>query len=384
MRVGLLVAALLLASCSLHETVQPSDIAPASADAALRAYYNQLDLELPKAPVGPALPAANTVLQRIGFGSCQTSATPIPILDQITAENADLFIYLGDNVYGSGRPGNATLPNLREQYANLAALPEFQRLRQQTPMMAIWDDHDYGMGDGGGDFAFKHMAEKIFLEFWNEPKTSIRRKRDGLYDAKVFGVKGNQVQIIMLDTRFFRSSPLIPSDEPFAKGKERYLPSFDPNMTMLGGEQWRWFAEQLQQPADIRLVVTSLQVLPEDHGWEAWHNLELQRQKFFQTLQTSQAKGIIILSGERHLSAFYKKEGIADYPIYEFTASSLNRKFADKTDEYDTLQLAPAYTPHNYGMIEIDWEGRNLSLQVKGENGKTQRELQLSFSDIGL
>ncbi|MDA0348331.1 MAG: hypothetical protein O3C43_17955 [Verrucomicrobia bacterium] len=55
----------------------------------------------------------------------------------------------------------------------------------------------------------KVETQKLFLDFFNEPVESARRQREGIYDAKVFGPKGKRVQIILLDTRYFRG-PLKP------------------------------------------------------------------------------------------------------------------------------------------------------------------------------
>jgi len=373
-----------LAAASSEVPISVQVPIPVSADAALREFYDNQKIDLPKAPAGPALPASDKVLTKIAFGSCQTSWKPIPILDQVVAENPDLFIYLGDNVYGDERRGNALLPNLRQQYADLAERPAFARLRKQTPMMTMWDDHDYAMNDAGGDFAFKYFAKQAFLEFWNEPKDSIRRQREGLYDAKTFGVNGQRVQIIMLDTRYFRSSPLVPTDDRGAKGKERYLSSSDPNMTILGEAQWKWFEQQLQQPADIRFIVTSIQALAADHGWEAWDEFEPQRQQFFDTIKASKAKGVVIISGDRHMAAFYRKDDATDYALYEFTSSALNMSFTDKITEYDSLQLVEGVAPNNYGTIDIDWQARKLTMQIKGEAGEVLRKLDVEFAEIGL
>ena len=37
---------------------------------------------------------------RIGFGSCLKQDKPMPIFDSIKKENLDLFLMIGDNVYG--------------------------------------------------------------------------------------------------------------------------------------------------------------------------------------------------------------------------------------------------------------------------------------------
>jgi hypothetical protein len=47
-----------------------------------------------------------------------------------------------------------------------------------------------------------------------------------------------------------------------ARRKERYLPDPDPAKTMLGDAQWAWLRAQLQQPAELRLIVSSVRSWP--------------------------------------------------------------------------------------------------------------------------
>ncbi len=379
MRLGIIGLCLGLAACATNVR----QTSPGTFEA-LDQYYASLDIDLPRAPTGAAALPADTLLTKIAMGSCQASWKPIPILDAVAREEAQLFLYLGDNVYGDTRRGNADLPNLRQQYADLAKREEFARLRSSTPILATWDDHDYGLNDAGGDFAFKRWAKEIFLTFWGEDETSVHRTREGLYDSRIYGPEGSRVQIIMLDTRSFRSSPLIPSDDRGAPGKERYLKSHDPAMTMLGEAQWQWFADELKKPADIRLVVSSIQVIAADHGWEAWAEFLPQRQRFFDTVKQSGAKGVVVISGDRHIAAFYRHEGDTDYPLYEFTSSALNMSFTKDAREMDKEQLVPAFGPNNFGLVDIDWQGRTLHWTIKDVDGQVQRELNLAFTDIGL
>ena len=85
-------------------------------------------------------PALARTLTRIGFGSCAESSKPQPIWDAIHERQFDLFVFLGDNIYGDTRDMSV----LRSKYAQLAAQPGFVRLRESTPVVAIWDDHDFG------------------------------------------------------------------------------------------------------------------------------------------------------------------------------------------------------------------------------------------------
>ncbi len=43
------------------------------------------------------------------------------------------------------------------------------------------------------------------LDFFEVPADDIRRQREGVYWSQVFGPAGKRVQVILLDTRYFRS-----------------------------------------------------------------------------------------------------------------------------------------------------------------------------------
>jgi len=350
---------------------------------ALAPYYAQLEYVVPVASPGPALPEADQVLTSIAFGSCNTSEREIPILNTIADQDHDLFMYVGDNVYGDAWSFNADLVELRENYLGLAARPEFQRLRAASPMLATWDDHDYGMNDMGRNFPFKGFAEQLFLDFWGADAHDVRRTREGIYDAKVFGPEGQRVQIILLDTRYFRSD-LTPTDERNAVGRERYIPSTDPDQDMLGAAQWAWLADQLREPADLRLVVSSIQVHADGHGWEAWRTMPMERDRLYRLVNETQANGVVFLSGDRHSSGLYVRDDVAAYPLYEMTSSALNMSYRDENNEPGPHRIGDMYAPINFGVVSLDWDAGTVSLQIRDGDGETVREQVIDFQEIGV
>lgn len=385
--------AALLAGCS--EPVAPDASTPAAAQPAtamaepprtaveaLAPFYAQLDYDAPIAAAGPALPFAQTTLTSIAFGSCNTSEREIPILNTIAAEDHDIFMYVGDNVYGDTYSDDATLPELREAYHMLADRPEFQNLRSRFPMLATWDDHDYGQNDMGGRFAFKGFSQQLFLDFWRAPEDDVRRTREGIYDAHVYGPEGQRVQVILLDTRYFRSD-LTPTDDRGAVGRERYLPSSDPEQSMLGAAQWAWLEDQLQQPADVRLIVTSIQVHADGHGWEAWRTMPLERERLYNLIGETGAEGVVFVSGDRHSSGLYVRDDVAPYPLYEITSSALNMSFRDENNEPGPHRIGDMYALENYGVIGFDWDAGEVALQIKSNAGDVVREQIISMSEIG-
>lgn len=391
-KLSLGVALFALAACSepvpadaTEPVAAPSLVsadAPRTPVEALAPYYAQLDYVAPVAPEGPALPGMDAAVTSIAFGSCNTAQREIPILATIAGESHDLFMYVGDNVYGDARAYNADLPELRENYAALAARPEFRLLRSAVPMLATWDDHDYGMNDMGRDFPFKGFAEQLFLDFWGASEDDPRRQREGIYDAQIFGPEGQRVQVIMLDTRYFRSD-LTRTDEYGAEGRERYIPSDNPDQDMLGSAQWAWLADQLAEPADLRLIVSSIQVLAEGHGFEAWRTMPLERDRLFRLINESGAQGVVFVSGDRHSAGLYRRDDVASYPLYEITSSALNMASSRENTEPGPNRLGRMYSAENYGVIGIDWEQDQLSLEIRDMDGDAVRQESISLSAIG-
>ncbi|MET0658009.1 MAG: hypothetical protein ABW110_07615 [Steroidobacteraceae bacterium] len=158
-------------------------------------------------------------------------------------------------------------------------------MRDTTPVIATWDDHDFGRDDSGSEYPMKEESRQMFLEFWGEPQQSPRWQRDGVYTSYVFGPEGRRVQVILPDLRYKRTA-IARLDlggmpyEQWSKQKEHagqpvpgpYERNPDLKATMLGERQWQWLEQQLQVPADLRIFGSSLQVLADFPGWEGWTN----------------------------------------------------------------------------------------------------------------
>ena len=166
-------------------------------------------------------------------------------------------------------------------------------------------------------------------------------------------------------------------------GRERYIPSADPDQDMLGAVQWAWLQDQLQVPADLRVIISSIQLHADGHGWEAWRTMPLERDRLYRLISETEANGVVIVSGDRHSSGLYVREDVTPYPLYEITSSSLNMSFSDENNEPGPHRIGDMYALTNYGAIAIDWEAGNLALQIKSETGETVREQIVSLSAIG-
>lgn len=323
----------------------------------------------------------STPVARIAFGSCCKQGQPQPVWDSIVGARPDLFIFLGDNIYGD----STDLGVLRARWAQLGAEPGYRKLKAACRILATWDDHDFGMNDGGAEYPSKQGSQQLFLDFFDEPPSSPRRKQEGVYDARVFGPAGKRVQVILLDTRYFRS-PLKLSGVKYPPGPDNlgpYTADDDPQKTMLGPAQWNWLAAQLAEPADLRLIASSVQVIADEHHWEKWGNFSHERQRLLELIRSSKASGVILLSGDRHWAEVSRWTDDGGYPLYEVTSSSLNQP-SEPNSETNRYRVGTQYFSANFGVIDIDWPAPEPSvrLQIRSETGDVALETVVKIADL--
>jgi alkaline phosphatase D len=334
----------------------------------------------PDAAPGPPdpHPAASRALTRIAFGSCAKEDKEQPIWEAVLAARPDLFVFLGDNVYGDTRD----MAELRAKYARLAAQPGFVRLRETTPLVATWDDHDYGENDAGAEFPLKEESRRIFLEFWGEPAGSARWERDGVYAGYVFGPPEQRVQVLLPDLRYNRT-PILKLDlgerkyedwarqladaGAFVPGPYVRNPAHD--ATMLGERQWAWLDAELARPAELRILASSLQVLADLPGWEAWINYARDHQRLVETIRRRGANGLVCISGDTHYGELSRLDVNVPYPLWDLTSSGLTEVWPVVPPNAN--RVGEVLREANFGLIEIDWSrpAPVLDLQVRDGTG---------------
>lgn len=385
------LAAMALAGCSNtvnyygepEVAAAPMSVASeASAPELLRPYYARLarEMDIP-AMSSPRVDPATT-LTRIAIGSCNHHGRSQDIWPVISGMNPQLFLAIGDNIYGdTGYQGEADLGSFIKAYRQQASHPEFKAFRAATPVLATWDDHDFGPNDSGGAFFGKEWSETLFEAFWDVPQEA--RDHRGVHHAMTSGPDGQRVQIIMLDTRFFRSDLL---SQPYQEQRPPlggYLPNTSADAELLGAGQWQWLQDTLAEPADLRILVSSIQVLTDAHNFEKWGNMPREREKLYRMLSAREDSGLVLVSGDRHSGAIYREAPAAlGENVWELTTSSLNLAFVrdDASErEPDPKRTTGMITPENFGLIDIDWGKRELVLRVLSDTGEDFASQRVSF-----
>lgn len=317
----------------------------------------------------------------IAFGSCGHQNHELPIFNRVVEHQPDLFIFLGDNIYGDTKNMN----ELRRKYGQLGKKPTYQSLKENTRILATWDDHDFGWNDAGRHYPFKQESKEIFLEFFDEPENSERRKHEGIYHSEYINVEGKTIQIILLDNRTFRDD-LLPYNGEVKEDRRYfyhldYAPHTSTNPTFLGAQQWEWLEQELNKPADVRLICSGSQFGIEFNGYEAWANFPHEQQRMLDLIAKTKANGVVFLTGDVHYAEISKLTSKNTYPIYDVTSSGLSSKWHFATPNRNRIE-GPIMENH-FGLLTINWtENPSIQMEIWDIHNNQRVEHTVSLSEI--
>ncbi len=312
------------------------------------------------APPEPA-PVAGPRPLRIAFGSCNDLDRPQKLWGHIAALEPDLWIWLGDNIYAD----TTDMAKMQLLYDRTKAEPGYARLRKLTRVVGTWDDHDYGHNDAGKEYPKRKEAQRLLLDFLDEPQGSPRRAQKGVYASYDIGTGPRSLRVIVLDTRYHRDPP-------------------GPNADVLGEAQWAWLQDQLAgSPAAVNVVVSSIQLVATTHPHEKWANFPAARQRMLALIGASGARNVVVISGDRHYAELSRAPvGSDDTMLYDLTSSSLSRPWDEDPKEANPDRVGDYYWHVNFGLLELDWAAGELRMQVHGEDGQPKIQHSIALEPV--
>lgn len=310
------------------------------------------------------IPAPNPNIVKIAFGSCSEQNDPQLLWDDILKEAPDLWIWLGDNIYGD----SPDMDVMRSQYVKQKSHPLYQQLMASTTIIGTWDDHDYGINNGGKHYPHKKGAQKELLDFLDVPQNDPRRHQEGVYASYDLDHKIAKVKVYLLDTRYFRDDPI--------ETDNGYLPNNEGSI--LGEAQWAWLKEELKNSnADVNIFASGIQVIPEEHRYEKWSNFPKERNRLFDLIQSYNTKAPVFISGDRHIGEISKITS-KNQVFYDLTSSSLTHGWKTRREEANKHRVGDIVYDINYGIITIT-NKNDIKAYIKGDNQKVEVDTVLSF-----
>jgi len=294
----------------------------------------------------------------LAFGSCNRQDLEQPLWKPIINHNPDLFMFLGDNIYGD----TDDMQVLKKKYESQKNHPDYKMLRKEMPVIGVWDDHDYGKNDAGKEYKHKEESQQLFLDFFNVPADDSRRAREGAYSSHDLKWKSYTVRVILLDARYHR-------DE-----LERINRVYQRNETgsVLGEKQWAWLEEELSdEKVSLFIIASGIQFIPEDHDYEKWANFPQERERLFDLIKEKQPKGALFLSGDRHIAEISSMPvDELGYPLVDVTSSGLTHVWDNAPQEPNQHRTGKLINKLNYGLLKIEEteDGLRVISEIRGEN----------------
>jgi alkaline phosphatase D len=148
--------------------------------------------------------------------------------------------------------------------------------------------------------------------------------------------------------------------------------------TLLGEMQWNWLSSELNNSiADFNIIFSSIPVLSAEHGFETWGNFPHEIDKLKKIIITSAAKGVLLLSGNRHISEFSKTEETSlPYPLIDFISSGLTHSYSNFTSEKNKYRVQDVVSKISFGVLKFNFTTRQISTQMRGVNNNLLQELK--------
>lgn len=339
---------------------------------------------------------------RINFGSCNNANLSQPLWPQIIERKPDAWIWGGDNIYADWRPRKpqewyrvweedsnrvlealplppwygASPEKLRFLYQKQLNIPSYKQFLDavgRENVYGLWDDHDFGINDGGKEYEFRKESQAEFLKFMGVPKDDPRWSREGVYTSTLLA--NGRVKLFLLDNRYHR--------DPYSDTGD-----------MLGEEQWKWLEKELAETnADFNIIMNGIQILPRmflrSSRGENWERMPKSRARLMKTLQSSEARGVFFLSGDVHmaelLSANFTCENGNKFVLPELTSSGMTHswktypapmtwamKCAHRILPWqETMEF---YLDLNFGELDFDKDFTKVTMRIYNANSSVQIE----------
>jgi alkaline phosphatase D len=218
----------------------------------------------------------------IGVTSCTSLANaPFRALEQMAAEELDLFVHCGDWVYADGSSTDADYRTVWRQALND---PGYRALLPRVASIATWDDHEFE-NNFDPETIPTPQREAATTQFYRH--TTMESVDGHLWQSFRWG---ETLEIFVLDCRTERKPSTRNSDNP----------------VYLSREQMDWLKKSLQDsPCRFKAVMNSVPMTRMAPLWlsqsDRWQGYEVPRRELLEHMEQEAITGVWFLSGDFHV-----------------------------------------------------------------------------------
>lgn len=292
-----------------------------------------------------------------------------PIWERLRKARPDFLIMSGDVVYVDSfafvERKKATEQDLWQRYIDsLNRLPVYHFTRL-IPILASWDDHDFGTNDGDREFAAKDPALRVFKAFFGG------RDLPGTFENGPGGVAtrftGFGQNFVLMDNRYFRQ----------ANKEQKKQETFG----HWGEKQHQWMIKGVQNSTNPTWIVNGNQIfngkqLDFKEAMEANHPANYAR--LIEDLKKT-TPAVAFISGDIHFSEVMRipAERLG-FETYELTSSAMHSYSGDGWE--NPLRLPGASTiEFNYLLVTSEVQNGALKIDVRSQGVSEQDLFKTSF-----
>jgi alkaline phosphatase D len=284
-------------------------------------------------------------------------------------QGARFFLHTGDFHYADIAENRVEF--FRAAYDAHLVAPRLRTLLANTPLIYQWDDHDYGPNDSNRTSPSR--------------EASLRNYREMVPHYPLTVAAG---------------TPLNPVDQAFTVGRVRFILSDlrserDPaGRRMMNAQQDAWLRAQLlaAKAADCPLIfwVSSVPWNGAPSKDDRWQGYPEHRTEIADFIKANGLTGrVVILAGDAHMTAIddgansdFATRGGA--PIRVFQAGPIANRGSYKGGPYNhgaRYQSLPTDTLHQFGLVDIQDNGRQIRVKWSGRQGADGLGNQLLISE---
>ena len=297
----------------------------------------------------------------LGFMKVVLPGASVRIFHSMTKTNADLMIWLGDNIYYIGKEHSSYERMFACNLKTRIQYPQLNKFLASMPQYSIWDDHDYGPNDSDRRFPLKDTSLIAFRNFWINPYEDTIKET-------FFTYRYYDSEFFMTDDRWWR-------DE---KG--------DSVASFLGPRQLGWLkAKLLESTATFKFICVGSQVLNEENIGECYAEYPKERNELLDFIVEHNIKGVILLTGDTHYAEMTKVDW-KGYPLYDFTSSPLTSPMDPRNLSNGNKHrvAGTAFFHRNYGRVRITGPqgDRVCKLSIYNMDGKMKWEYAIKQDEL--
>lgn len=239
---------------------------------------------------------------------------------RVAEKEVDVVLHLGDYIYEYG-VGNArnvdrrhlpeheivTLADYRTRYSQYHLDEGLRKMRQEHPIIAIWDDHEVANNsyiDGAqnhqteqeGDYSRRKAAARKAYYEWIPIREGEKHYRNFSF--------GSLAELIMLDERLEgKTEPVTGVTDPLYAREDR---------SMLGSEQMTWFESTLTSSSGVWKIIGNQVIFSDQNrsavspenprNMDSWDGYPAEKLKVANLIRRHDLKNVIFVTGDTHAS----------------------------------------------------------------------------------